>query len=352
MKKISLILLSIILIFTLAACGNKYELEADITALEAEKADLEAQKATLETAVSTLEAEKTTLTAKVAELEGEIDDLEEQVATLETNADADSAEISKLNADIATLAAEKETLSARITELEASMAEKNTEIANLNSSIATLIAEKQTLTNRVAELESENEALEEENAEFEIRINCLEGKHVINETESVSYVYTWSETAPTSVLLFTCLHCEKDVEETVSPSVWQAGDKVTYVAKDGNAYVSTVGEAAENKAVLVSDTDYSVEGKCGKEELTALLEPVGARFVVIDEESYHTIIYPWLSEVVVYSSSQGSLSRSFAYKESDQSTWYYLYKNALGMITYGNAWDAARYTNTWIYRYI
>ena len=152
--------------------------------------------------------------------------------------------------------------------------------------------------------------------------------------------------------IFTCLHCEKEVETSVSPSVWQAGDKVTYVAKDGNAYESTVGEASDGKAVLVSDTDYSVTGKYRKDALLSLLEPVGARFVVIDEASYDAVIIPWLTEVVRYSSYGGSQSQSFAFKESDDSTWYYLYKSAGGYITYGNAWDAHNYSKTWVYRYI
>ena len=75
---------------------------------------------------------------------------------------------------------------------------------------------------------------------------------------------------------------------------------VTYVAKDGNSYVSTVGEVTDGKAVLVSDNDYSVKGKYGETALLALLEPVGARFPKIPETTYTTIIKPWLLDVLVY----------------------------------------------------
>ena len=142
------------------------------------------------------------------------------------------------------------------------------------------------------------------------------------EAETFSYVYTWSETAPTSTKNYTCLHCGKAIEETVSPSVWSVGDKVTYVAKDGNSYVSTVGEVTDGKAVLVSDNDYSVKGKYGETALLALLEPVGARFPKIPETTYTTIIKPWLLDVLVY---QGGIN-SVAYVES-QSAYRYLYKD-------------------------
>ena len=328
-----------------ALTTERSELEADVAALEAEKATLADQK-------NALEAEKATLTAKVNELEGQITALAEQVTTLEAKVSADAAEITGLKAEIAALISEKAELENQVTNLNETVAAKNLAIAELETSIEALEAEKQVLADSVVELESLNEALESENVVLKIKVDCFEGNHVINTEQPVSYVYTWDEAEPTSVQIFTCLHCEKEVEAPVSPSVWQAGDKVTYVAKDGNAYESTVGEASDGKAVLVSDTDYSVTGKYRKDALLSLLEPVGARFVVIDEASYDAVIIPWLTEVVLYSSYGGSQSQSFAFKKSDDSTWYYLYKSAGGYITYGNAWDAHNYSKTWVYRYI
>lgn len=214
------------------------------------------------------------------------------------------------------------------TELQTQIDGIKTEITAIKADITALNSAVSTLQNKIEELEN--------------RINCLEGKH---EAETFSYVYTWSETAPTSTKNYTCLHCGKAIEETVSPSVWSVGDKVTYVAKDGNSYVSTVGEVTDGKAVLVSDNDYSVKGKYGETALLALLEPVGARFPKIPETTYTTIIKPWLLDVLVY---QGGIN-SVAYVES-QSAYRYLYKD--GEIYYSYISNASSYTKTWIYRYV
>ena len=170
-----------------------------------------------------------------------------------------------------------------------------------------------------------------------------ENNHI--KTSEVAYYYTWSETAPTSTKNYTCLHCGKAIEETASPSVWSVGDKVTYVAKDGNSYVSTVGEVADGKAVLVSDNDYSVTGKYDEPALLALLEPVGARFLKTSETIYTTIILPWLFDILV------DTEYSVAYVES-QSAYKYIYKTSSGRLGYGNISNASRYTRTWIYRYV
>lgn len=216
------------------------------------------------------------------------------------------------------------------TELQTQIDGIKTEITAIKADITALNSAVSTLQNKIEELEN--------------RINCLEGKH---EAETFSYVYTWSETAPTSTKNYTCLHCGKAIEETVSPSVWSVGDKVTYVAKDGNSYVSTVGEVTDGKAVLVSDNDYSVKGKYGETALLALLEPVGARFPKIPETTYTTIIKPWLLDVLVY---QGDIY-SVGYVES-QSAYRYLYKPASGGIGYSYINNAASLTKTWIYRYV
>ena len=218
--------------------------------------------------------------------------------------------------------------------------ELQTQIDGINAEITTLKADITALNSAVS-------ALQDKIAELENRINCLEGKHVINEALPTSYTYTWSETAPTSTKNYTCLHCRKVIEETVSPSVWSVGDKVTYVAKDGNPYVSTVGEVTYGKAVLVSDNDYSVKGKYGETALLALLEPVGARFPKMPETIYTTIIAPWLLDVLVY---QGDID-SVAYVESE-SAYRYFYKNANGVISYSYINNLSSDTRTWIYRYV
>ena len=222
--------------------------------------------------------------------------------------------------------------------------EINASIATLQGKIDGLETSVDTLNTTVTALQTQVEENTKKLEELENRINCLEGKH---EAETFSYVYTWSETAPTSTKNYTCLHCGKAIEENVSPSVWSVGDKVTYVAKDGNSYVSTVGEVTDGKAVLVSDNDYSVKGKYGETALLALLEPVGARFPTTTETTYKTIIFPWLLDVLVY---QGDIY-SVGYVES-QSAYRYLYKPASGGIGYSYINNAASLTKTWIYRYV
>ena len=119
-----------------------------------------------------------------------------------------------------------------------------------------------------------------------------ENNHI--KTSEVAYYYTWSETAPTSTKNYTCLHCGKAIEETASPSVWSVGDKVTYVAKDGNSYVSTVGEVTDGKAVLVSDEQWSTGKRTiSKEELLAIVETKGARVPTLTEAVWTNIFEPW-----------------------------------------------------------
>ena len=223
-----------------ALTTEKTELITDIEEIEAEVTALETEKATLEAEVAALEEEKASLTSDKA-------DLEEQITTLNGTIATKNNEIATLNSSISALNAEKANLTARVTELEASITAKDTEIAGLNSSVATLTAEKQALTDRVAELEAENAGLR----------NCLKDEHVVDETKTISYVYTWSETEPTSTQSYTCLHCEKAVEEKVLPSVWQVGDTVTYIANDGNPYACVVSEETTvDNLVLRSETYF------------------------------------------------------------------------------------------------
>ncbi|MBQ3067337.1 MAG: hypothetical protein IJD18_04830 [Clostridia bacterium] len=157
------------------------------------------------------------------------------------------------------------------TDIATAKEELQTKIDGINTELTAIKENIQTLNNKVAELENKIEELEN-------RINCLEGKH---EAETFSYVYTWSETAPTSTKNYTCLHCGKVIEETVSPSVWSVGDKVTYVANDGNSYVSTVGGVTDGKAVLINETVNTVEytyDNWTDEKVLALLDNVGARY--------------------------------------------------------------------------
>ena len=271
------LILCVFTVFSLAGCGASQEdidnavneatapLNSQITAIEADIADKEAT-------IAALEAEKNALMSEKASLEAEIAELEDECETLNE---------------------EKAALTAKVGALEASIAANETEITSLNSSISALNTEKATLAARVAELEEENAVLK----------NCLAGKHVINETAAVSYIYTWSETTPTSTKNYTCLHCEKAIEEAVSPSVWNVGDMVTYIAKDGKSYVPTVVEITDEKAVVVVNSPHFDETTIKNEEqCLALLKPVGARWPRSDELVWESVIKPWLLKSIPSSS--------------------------------------------------
>ena len=290
----------------------------------------------------------------IAEIDTKLTDLETKLAGADDTLEASIEEQKKA---LATAKTELTTAyTTAISEaIETNNGVINTKIANdiatakeeLQTQIDGINAEITTLKADITALNSAVSALQDKIAELENRINCLEGKHVINEALPTSYTYTWSETAPTSTKNYTCLHCEKEVYDNVSPSVWQAGDKVIYIAKDGNSYVSTVGEITDGKAVLVSDTGYSVTGQYNESALLALLEPVGARFPINTETAWATIIRPWLEENLRY--NVRPYSRSILCMES---TYYYAYKSSSGGIGLGSLSQTSRDNTNWIYRYV
>jgi chromosome segregation ATPase len=224
----------------------------------------------------------------IAEIDTKLTDLETKLAGADDTLEASIEEQKKA---LATAKTELTTAyTTAISEaIETNNGVINTKIANdiatakeeLQTQIDGINAEITTLKADITALNSAVSALQDKIAELENRINCLEGKHVINEALPTSYTYTWSETAPTSTKNYTCLHCGKVIEETVSPSVWSVGDKVTYVAKDGNSYVSTVGGVTDGKAVLINETVNTVEytyDNWTDEKVLALLDNVGARY--------------------------------------------------------------------------
>ena len=231
------------------------------------------------------------------------------------------------------------------TDIATAKAELQTQIDGIKTEITAIKADITVLKSAVSQLQDKIEELEN-------RINCLEGKHVINETETVSYVYTWSETAPTSTKNYTCLHCEKAIEEAVSPSVWKAGDKVTYIAKDGNSYISTVGEITDSKAVLVSDEMWST-GKTttSQEKLLAIVEDKGARVPSSTEAVWSNIILPWLSSTLPESSGGNSdKTESIVYNSSGVFSRVVNYQGISIYTTNMSAHYAGN--NTWVGRYI
>ncbi len=219
-------------------------LEGEKTALATEKGELEADIQEIEAELTALETEKATLEAEVAALEEEKASLTTDKATLETSITAKNNEIATLNTSISALNTEKANLTARVTELEASIAEKDTQIEGLNSSIATL-------TDRVAELEDENKKLEDENKKLEIRVNCFEGKHVIDTEGEISYA--WSKDYSTCTATGVCVHCEN--EATVVANGVAGDNKITATFENsalGAQVVHTVTTRDELNTLLRS----------------------------------------------------------------------------------------------------
>ena len=312
--KLLAILIAVTMAFSLTACGVSQDnldravtpLSEQITTINETLTEMQTLDTTLDGYIDTLETKVTTLETDLTAVNTTLESLEENSATktalLETKTALES-EINTIKADITALKAKDTELDGKITALQTALSTEITDTktwieetfatktacdtlkAEINTSIATLQGKIDGLETSVATLNTTVTALQkqvEENTnkieELENRINCLEGKH---EAETFSYVYTWSETAPTSTKNYTCLHCGKAIEETVSPSVWSVGDKVTYVAKDGNSYVSTVGEVTDGKAVLISETVNTVEYNYANwtdEKVLSLLDNVGARY--------------------------------------------------------------------------
>ena len=163
MKKLSIIALSLMLIFALASCdvvaGEVDKLVTEATAplvetietLEATKTELEGAKATLETAKATLEEAKTKLEAEKAALEETKAKLESEKATLEEAK--------------AKLESEKATLEEEMSQLEK---DKNYEIYKLSKEI-----------NDLEEfLDASKIEIDEADAKILTLVECLKGNHV------------------------------------------------------------------------------------------------------------------------------------------------------------------------------
>ena len=387
--KLLAILIAVTMAFSLTACGVSQDnldsavtpLSEQITTINTTLTEMQTLDTTLDGYIDTLESKVTTLETDLTAVNTTLESLEENSATKtalwETKTTLET-EINAIKTDITALKAKDAELDGKITELQTALSteitdtktwieetfgtktacdtlktEINTSIATLQGKIDGLETSIETLNTAVTALQTQVEENTNKIEELEIRINCLEGKHV---TETFYYTYTWSETAPTSIKNSPCIHCEKIIEETVSPGVWTVGDKVTYIAKDGNSYVSTVGEVTDGKAVLVSDNDYSKKVKSEESALLALLEPVGARFPRTSETIYTTIIEPWLMEAIEWDERKnGGLAQSFGYVEKYSAN-RYLYKAKIsdgnfyisnGVIGLGGVQAA-----TWIYRYV
>ena len=163
MKKLSIIALSLMLIFVLASCdvvaGEVDKLVTEATAplvetietLEATKTELENAKATLETAKATLEEAKTKLEAEKAALEETKAKLESEKATLEDTK--------------AKLESEKAALEEEMSQLEY---DKNYEIYELNKEIADL----------EEYLDASKNEIDEADAKILTLVECLKGNHV------------------------------------------------------------------------------------------------------------------------------------------------------------------------------
>ncbi len=396
-SKLITTLLAVTMAFSLTACGISQDnldsavtpLSEQITTINATLTEMQTLDTTLDGYIDTLESKVTTLETDLTAVNATLESLEENSATktaLTETKTALESEINTIKADITALKAKDTELDDKITALQTALSTEITDTetwieetfatktacdtlkTEINASLATLQTKIDGLEDCIDNLETTVNGLQQdikdlENAlnDLQIRVNCLEGKHVINEAKTISYTYTWSETAPISTCDYVCLHCEKEVKnEAILPSVWSVGDKVTYVAKDGNSYVSTVGEVTDNKAVLVSDDGFSKTATLTNEEqFLALLEPVGARYPYSNETVYAEIIKPWLLTTL-----KSSTNSSLSYYYSVDYSKYWLLKCATQAIYEGSVhvgsekviknWSEGyyKYESTYHYRYI
>ena len=174
------------------------------------------------------------------------------------------------------------------TDITTAKAELQTEIDNIKAEITEIKADITALNGAISELQNEIDELETVITHLK---ECLKGNHVIDET-ATTYVYVWSETEPTLNKEKTCLHCGT-LKENVLPSAMQVGDKVTYIAKDGNPYYATVYEVTETNVVVATDLVGKVTVQ-GSEFTAQYLDPVGARLPLWTEKVWSNLIYPWV----------------------------------------------------------
>ena len=190
MKKLSIIALSLMLIFALASCdvvaGEVDKLVTEATAplvetietLEATKTELENAKATLETAKATLEEAKTKLEAEKAALEETKAKLESDKAALEETK--------------AKLESEKATLEEEMSQLEY---DKDYEIYELNKEIADL----------EEYLDASKNEIDEAEAKILTLVECLKGNHVYD-----TVTFDFFENSYYGDIKFDCTACGLD----------------------------------------------------------------------------------------------------------------------------------------------
>ena len=190
MKKLSIIALSLMLIFALASCdvvaGEVDKLVTEATAplvetietLEATKTELENAKSTLETAKATLEEAKTKLEAEKAALKETKAKLESEKATLEETK--------------AKLESEKATLEGEMSQLEY---DKDYEIYELNKEIADL----------EEYLDASKNEIDEAEAKILTLVECLKGNHVYD-----TVTFDFFENSYYGDIKFDCTACGLD----------------------------------------------------------------------------------------------------------------------------------------------
>ncbi len=90
----------------------------------------------------------------------------------------------------------------------------NTELATIKSDIQANKTNIDKNADAIADILERLEALEKENAELKIRINHLEGKHIIDTEGEISYA--WSRDYSTCTATGVCVHCENAATEVAN----------------------------------------------------------------------------------------------------------------------------------------
>jgi len=128
---------------------------------------------------------------------------------------------------------------------------------------------------------------------------------------------------------------------------WKVGDKVEYIAADGNVYTATVGERTDEKAVIVSEYSDFISGRYTKDGLLGLVESVGARYPYSNELSFTSVIIPWLNNELSDNYSWSDYSPVY---QGD--TLYLAYKYNSATVNNTEGTINSERTRTYYYRYI
>ncbi|MBQ6999757.1 MAG: leucine-rich repeat protein [Oscillospiraceae bacterium] len=137
------------------------------------------------------------------------------------------------------------------------------------------------------------------------------------------------------------------VTVSLGSSGWTTGEKVTFYAKDGKDYPSTVAEVTDAKMVLVSDYvgihwNYNLSGNGADGTFSyfqsTYLDPVGARFPAAWTAEYYNFVVPYIENhqshiICVYSRGNKRLA-----VWADQVKVSSTFQN-LGHIAYFYIWD-------------